>query len=129
MSEVTEPEVNVRTCSNCSKVLPDGKRNSAKFCGNSCRTMNCRKKKAMLPMPKVYPMPMPMPAAQIHEAEQQRIAEAYALIERTERQAEERKRACWEEISLVAQKHGFLITGNHKPVEVFINLLPIQQGA
>lgn len=69
--------------------------------------------------------PPPMTDQQIFEAEQQRIAQAYAIVQDNEKRNQELKAQCWQEITDVAAKYGLQIHVSHQPVNVVVDLITL----
>ncbi|MBK9249362.1 MAG: hypothetical protein IPM69_14925 [Ignavibacteria bacterium] len=56
----------------------------------------------------------------------EKVNEAYALIQALENEKIARQTQCWKEISAIATKYGFQISASHQPVNISIELLPLQ---
>ena len=79
-----------------------------------------------MPPVKVYEIPPMSDAERIH-AENKRIADAFALVEEKQREYQDRKAECWEQIVSVAARYGFELAATHQPVHIIVDLQPLQE--
>lgn len=88
-----------------------------------------RKKKSPKGAPalQVYEIPQMSEEDRI-QAENNRIADAYALVEAREQEYLNRKQECWNAIVATAAQYGFQLTATHQPVTITVDLQPLRAG-